>query len=210
MRGHKTSALIGLQLGHVLSDVETSGYDCSDKAFFTRRFNWATSCQTWKRRPRAVPLWRTYHAVFNWATSRQTWKRRRQPRGIRTRCCASIGPRPVGRGNCHVLSGSSESSLLAFASIGPRPVRRGKTLSTVHGQARHAVLQLGHVPSDVETLVRASFVPLCASCFNWATSCQTWKRDWLVLPRYRSPVASIGLCPVRRGNHLPEAMANRT
>ena len=38
-------------------------------------------------------------------------------------------------------------------------------------------LQLGHVPSDVETTLRGLLLaPPVRRGFNWATSCQTWKR----------------------------------
>ena len=65
-------ALIGLQWGHVFSDVEITGSGTASRGT-AWRFNGATSFQTWKfLLVRNYPSGRVYR--FNGATSFQTWK----------------------------------------------------------------------------------------------------------------------------------------
>ena len=61
---------------------------------------------------------------------------------------ASIGPRPVRRGNCHRWSMSR--LYLHVLQLGHVPVRRGN-VALSHAPDSSSPLQLGHVPSDVET-----------------------------------------------------------
>jgi len=59
--------------------------------------------------------------------------------------------------------------------MGPRPIRRGNDYEVEYVDDL-AMLQWGHVQSDVETAVSTAH---CSGliCFNGATSNQTWKRD---------------------------------
>ena len=135
-----------LQWSHVPSDVETVDID--------QRHGHARNC-------------------FNGATSLQTWKPLlRHPPPVRTRM-ASMEPRPFRRGN-------TESSLQITktqdgASMEPRPFRRGNDILVAQNQQLTVALQWSHVPSDVETYAHRTMSVL-RSCFNGATSLQTWKQ----------------------------------
>ena len=166
LSGEKTSLL---QWGHVFSDVEIIGF-LTRSRMRLRRFNGATSFQTWKletKKPSCLVI-----------------------------VIASMGPRLFRRGNRIYVSTSrrgrislqwghvfSDVEMTNYAS----PVNNGMTL------------QWGHVFSDVEMFVvppenqgqtvasmgprlfRRGNTPAClrsarsGSCFNGATSFQTWK-----------------------------------
>ena len=131
--------------------------------------------------------------VFNGATSFQTWK------SFRSTTCrvpfpSSMGPRLFRRGNL-VVSGIVVTG--KRSSMGPRLFRRGNRRAG-RDPGGDAVLQWGHVFSDVEIRFRPMKASLCQSLqwghvfsdveitadvlrrlreslFNGATSFQTWK-----------------------------------
>ena len=109
-----------------------------------------------------------------------------------------MGPRLFRRGN-------EEEKVTKFieidASMGPRLFRRGN-VKTVLGQSCQSLLQWGHVFSDVETIQAKPSPERSASCFNGATSFQTWKLEKLAKDHLDSD-ASMGPRLFRRGNDIP-------
>jgi len=89
--------------------------------YFVTCFNGATSNQTWKL-PH-TPKIGCKGVGFNGATSNQTWK---------------------------LFEGIQVVIVINKASMGPRPIRRGNEAKK-RAEAKKAVLQWGHVQSDVET-----------------------------------------------------------
>ncbi len=163
---------IWLQWSHVFSDMEMEPID-----WLARRemggFNGATSFQTWKSTP-TFDISGVVPGSFNGATSFQTWKFGLVPYIQDTTLAASMEPRLFRHGNKMALimvqwtfpcfNGATSfqtwklSSRTGFvvkyrgASMEPRLFRHGNLLSL----------------NRPESL--ASF-----SCFNGATSFQTWK-----------------------------------
>ena len=110
-------------------------------------FNGATFCPT--RKPlTGVIRHRRHRPRFNGATLSRTWKHAyRQP--------AERYPLP--------------------ASMGPRPVERGNQEEGSNLPQQPTLLQWGHAQSNVET-TRATRLRTARRCFNGATLSRTWKR----------------------------------
>ena len=92
-------------------------------------FNGATSSRTWKLpvplQPNPLqPNW--ICICFNGATSSRTWKPAQAGIVHTLQIAASMGPRPLGRGNLHVAVACAHP---CQASMGPRPLGRGNRCS---------------------------------------------------------------------------------
>ncbi len=132
-------------------------------------FNGATSNQTWKRDRRNQDQY--HNDLLQWGHVQSDVETGRNIMGCNGCCNASMGPRPIRRGNCMI-----------YWKTHPMPM-----------------LQWGHVQSDVETLYPFHLDQCSRHSFNGATSNQTWKRRCPV--GIDEPVcASMGPRPIRRGN----------
>src|SRR5260370_545556 len=180
----------------------------------------ATSCRTWK--PPDSHLRALTRSRFNGATSCRTWKHDRDSGGSGSDSSASMGPRPVGRGNLPVraqpvpiltasmgprpvgrgnwLAARSISARPAVASMGPRPVGRGNRCNRCSMRSGHLPLQWGHVLSDVETTPTLYSPATGRPAFNGATSRWRWKRGGGRGRQVQIRFASMGPRPVGRGN----------
>ena len=124
-----------------------------------RRFNGATSCWTW--RGPALPQHQPGNHRFNGATSCWTWREAHLLAWGEVLHAASMGPRPVGRGE----------TITATTGTLPTPLQWGHVLLDVERKSspwiatRFARLQWGHVLLDVES-ARAE---VC-SCFHLKAS----------------------------------------
>ena len=104
-------------------------------------------------------------AATNWSRKWPDW------RGCRILPAASMGPRPIGRGNKNLPpSRPSEQK----ASMGPRPIGRGNSLLTTLGFCRNA-LQWGRDQLVAEIADRAHAC-ISAACFNGAAT--NWSRKF--------------------------------
>ena len=181
-----------LQWGHVFSDVEIRTGP-SRKNPLQACFNGATSFQTWKFRKQEYDS--SVEGGFNGATSFQTWKLKKSscdrefPFMLQWGHVFSDVEMPVGlykRPRCGRFNGAT--SFQTWKSLLRKSITRP-----------YFMLQWGHVFSDVEIelerwfaaedrqasmgprLFRRGNSELCAdlvgyvSCFNGATSFQTWK-----------------------------------
>ena len=133
-----------LQWGHVLLDVErgcsgSSGVGCGSG------FNGATSCWTW--RVLGVVAKPQLDKWLQWGHVLLDVERRGAGLVTAGSISASMGPRPVGRGE---VSWTSRLCAADCASMGPRPVGRGEDAIIARGR------------------------PFTAG-FNGATSCWTWR-----------------------------------
>jgi len=109
---------------------------------------------------------------FNGATSNQTWK---HPRRCLDGTRSGLLQWGHVQSDVETMKKNMVPRRGSTASMGPRPIRRGNEEVQGHGRWWGS-LQWGHVQSDVETTKKALSRGERLS-FNGATSNQTWKRD---------------------------------
>ena len=136
------------QLGHVFSDMDTAKKSWEGKTPEERRFNWATSFQTWILagsidRPKAYPPVSIGPRLFRHGYADDIL------------VSAAVAMFQLG----HVFSDMDTLDTSRFISFGDIP------------------FQLGHVFSDMDTLDDIDRARNTLG-FNWATSFQTWIRRY--------------------------------